>query len=142
MSESSTKRPPHNPPAEPARTVAAAAAATEAAPAALAVPRVQAVFTARGNPAAMPDPRAFFDAFAHGAEAYADEMAGLLQTGLATATDTAKAMLGAKTLTEALEINAGFVRKSLDTMLTGSVRLTDITARMAEESLRPLMPAR
>jgi hypothetical protein len=90
----------------------------------------------------MPHPVAFFDAFAHGAEAYADEMAGLFQTGFATATDTAKAMLGAKTLTEAFEINAGFVRKSLDTMLTGSVRLTDITARLADDALRPLMPAR
>jgi hypothetical protein len=90
----------------------------------------------------MPDPVALFDAFAHGAEAYADEMAGLMQTGFAAATDAAKAMLGAKTLTEAFEINAGFVEKSLNTMLTGSVRLTDITARLAEESLRPPMPAR
>jgi phasin family protein len=90
----------------------------------------------------MPDPVALFDAFAHGAEAYADEMAGLMQTGLATATDTAQAMLAAKTLTEAFEINAGFVRKSLDTMLAGSFRLTDITARLAEDTLQPLMPAR
>jgi hypothetical protein len=90
----------------------------------------------------MPSPIAVFDAVAHGAEAYADEMAGLLQTGFANATDTANAMLGAKTWTEAFEINAGFVRKSLDTMLAGSIRLTDIAARAAEESLRRLMPAR
>jgi phasin family protein len=90
----------------------------------------------------MPDPVALFDAFTHGAEAFADEMAALMQAGFATATDTAKAMLAAKTLTEAFEINAGFVRKSLDTMLTGSARLTDITARLAEESLQPLMPGR
>jgi hypothetical protein len=90
----------------------------------------------------MPDPIALFDALAHGAEAFAEEVAGLVQTGFATAADTATAMLAARTLTEAFDINAGFVRKSLDTMLAGSVRLTGITARLAEESLQPLMPAR
>ncbi|HEY1797955.1 MAG TPA: phasin family protein [Stellaceae bacterium] len=111
-------------------------------PAALPAPRDQPASAPVRNPAALPDPIALFDAFAHGAEAYADEMAGLMQTGLATATDTAKAMLGARTLTEAFEINAGFVRKSLDAMLQGSIRLTGITARLAAQSLHPLMPAR
>lgn len=145
MSESSTKRPPHNPPAPPPRAPAAAAAAVppaaEKVPAALPVPHPAPPIVRTVIPAAMPDSAAFFNAFAHGAEAYADEFAGLLQTGFATATDTAKAMLGAKTLTEAFEINAGFVRKSLDTMLTASVRLTEIAARMAEESLAPLAHA-
>ena len=90
----------------------------------------------------MPSPIALFDAFAHGAEAFADEIAGLAQTGVANATETAKAMLGAKTLTEAFAINAGFFQKSFDTMLSGSLRLSDITARLAEETLQPLMPAR
>jgi hypothetical protein len=142
MSESSSKRPPQTPAAAPPRPAAAAPQTTDPAPAALPVPRPQPAFARTGNPVAMPDPAALFDAFAHGAEAYADEMAGLMQTGFATATDTAKAMLGAKTLTEAFEINAGFVRKSLDTMLTSSVRLTDITARLAGDALQPLMPAR
>lgn len=143
MSESSSKRPPHAPVAEPPRAeVKPAVAVIEAAPPAPALPRPQPASAGKGNPAAMPSPVALFDAFAHGAEAFADEMAGLVQTSFATATDTAKAMLGAKTLTEAFEINAGFVQKSLDTMLSGSVRLTGITARLAEESLQPLMPAR
>jgi phasin family protein len=119
-----------------------AAAAIEAAPAAPALPPPQPALARTGNLAAMPSPVALFDAFAHGAEAYADEMAGLAQTGFANATDTAKAMLGAKTLTEAFEINAGFFRKSLDTILSGSMRLSDIAARLTEETLQPLMPAR
>jgi hypothetical protein len=140
MSESSTKRPPHTPATGSARTGDAAAAATEAASAAVPAPPAQPLPGA-ANPLPMPNPVALADVFAHGAEAYADEMAELMQTGFATATDTAKAMLGAKTLTEAFEINAGFVRKSLDTIVASSIRLTDITARLAEGSLKPLMPA-
>lgn len=142
MVESSSKRP--TPPAaaplpQPAATAIVAA---EAATAAIPPPQSPPVLPPQRIPAAVPDPVAVFDAFARGAEAYADEMAGLVQSGFAAATDTARAMLGAKTLTETFEINAGFVRKSLDTMLAGSIRLGDITARLAEDSLRPLMPAR
>lgn len=143
MAESSSKRPPHTPVADTPRPIPTpAVAASDPAPAAPPAPRPQPVVARKGNPAAMPSPVALFDAFAHGAEAFADEMTGLAQTGFANATETAKAMLGAKTLTEAFEINAGFFRKSLDTMLSGSMRLSDITARLAEETLRPLMPAR
>jgi phasin family protein len=153
MPESSSKRPPQPALVPPPRPAATAIAAAEAATAALPPPAPEPVLARKLLPpaiepvparkgTAMPDPVALFDAFAHGAEAYADEMAGLLQAGFATATDTAKAMLAAKTLTEAFEINAGFIRKSLDTMLAGSVRLTDITTRLAAESLQPLIPAR
>jgi hypothetical protein len=151
MSESSSKRPPLAPVAEAPRPTAAPLAprptaappaVTAPVPAAPPVPRPQPVFARKGNPTAMPGPVALFDAFAHGAEAFADEMAGLAQTGFANAAETAKAMFGAKSFTEAFEINAGFVQKSLDTMLTGSLRLTDITARLAEEALQPLMPGR
>ncbi len=131
-----------NPPAMPRPLPMPAAAAIAPTPVALPPLQPQPALARKGNPTAMPDSVALFDAFAHGAEAFADEMAGLAQTGFANAAETAKAMLGAKTLTEAFEINAGFVRKSLDTMLTGSVRLAEITARLAEKTLQPLMPAR
>ena len=142
MSDSSSKRPPRGPLAEAPRPEGKpATAAIEAAPEKPALPKPQPQPDRTGNPTLMPDPVALFDAFAHGAEAFADEMAGLVQTSFTTATDTAKAMLGARTLTEAFEINAGFIEKSLDTMLTGSVRLTDITTRFATETLRPRIPA-
>lgn len=140
MSESSSKRPANAPVAEPLRPEGKrAATAIETVLAAPALPPAQPAPAAAGNPAATPGPVALFDAFAHGAEAFADGMADLAQTSLANATDTASAMLRARTLTEAFEINAGFFRKSFDTMLTGSMRFTDITARFAEATLQPLM---
>ena len=49
-------------------------------------------------------------------------------------------MIGVKTLSDAIQVNTGLLRKSYETMLAGSVRLTEIGARFATDALRPLSP--
>ena len=113
--------PPAPPPPAPAKTVAA-----KAAPA----PFEAELF------AAFSDSQA---AFARGAEALADEVAALVRTGLANATESATAMLGARTLTDAIEANLGFARKSLDTALAGTVKVTEIGFKTASDAIHPLV---
>jgi phasin family protein len=144
MSESKSKHPfqraiPTK--AEPAETMTRPAApiveSTVAAVARMALPRQE-------NPFAVPDVFALFDAaqtvFARCAEALADEMAGLARSGLATVAETTTAMLGVKTLSDAIEVNEGFFRKSFDTLLAESARLSEIGARLAAEAMQPLTP--
>ncbi|HEX3883068.1 MAG TPA: phasin family protein [Stellaceae bacterium] len=136
MRESSSKRLPNIPAADPWRAEepipVPAAEELAAAPAPISGPPLPPPEIPRASSLG---PLTFFDAFAHGAEAVADEMAGLTRSGFSTMMEMTEAMLGAKTLDEAVAIHAGFVRKSFDTMLSGSVRLTDIAARLAADAM-------
>jgi phasin family protein len=78
-------------------------------------------------------------AVARGLEAITVEMTGLARAGIAAATEAATAMLSAKTLPDAIEINAGFARRSLDTLLGSSAALSEIGVRLATESTRPIL---
>lgn len=140
MSENRSRRPPN-------RAIVEAAEAAENAPqgdaetaAAAAAPRLPAP-TAK-SPVAYPDVFTLFDAartaFVHGAGAVADELAATARSEMAAAAEAASAMLGAKTLGDAIGVNAGFARKCLDAMLAGSVRLTEIGTRFAAEASQPL----
>lgn len=136
MNESPSKRPSQIPTAEPRRVAQPAPSPAVEKAAALPAPMPEPALPPPEIPAVSGiGPLAFFDAFAHGAEAVADEMAGLTRSGFSTVMETAEAMLGAKTLDEAVAIHAGFVRKSLDTMLSGSLRLTDIATRLAANAM-------
>jgi hypothetical protein len=78
-------------------------------------------------------------AMARGFEAVALEMTGLARSGIATAGDSATALLGAKTLADAMEAQIGFARRSIDTLIGGTARLTEIGVRLANETTRPIL---
>ena len=74
-----------------------------------------------------------------GAEALADEMSGLIRAGIATTTASAAALLGVKTLTEAIEIQTDFARRGVDTMLAGATKVSGIGAKFAADAFKPLL---
>jgi hypothetical protein len=76
---------------------------------------------------------------ARGMEAVALEAAALARSGFAAAADTATAMLGACTLADAIEMQAGFARRSIDVALDGSARLSEIALKTATEASRPIL---
>jgi hypothetical protein len=78
-------------------------------------------------------------ALARGFAEIAVEMTGITQSGIAAATDAATAMLGVRTLAEAVEINAGLIRHRADAMIEGSVRLSEIGVKAVSEASRPLL---
>jgi hypothetical protein len=73
-------------------------------------------------------------ALARGLEALSVEMAGLALSGIDTAARTATKMLGIKTLSDAIEVNAGFTCSSLDALVGGSAKLSEFGAKLASET--------
>ena len=78
-------------------------------------------------------------ALAQGLEALSVEMAGLALSGIDTAARTATKMLGIKTLSDAIEVNAGFTCSSLDALVGGSVKLSELGAKLAAETSQPIL---
>ena len=137
---------PVNPPEAAIAPAIAPAVDTETAPAALAT--ASAVETkveadVERHEAAAEDALAAFaeaqTALARGAEQIAVELAGMTRTGLAATADAAIALLGAKTFAEAVEINAGLARRSFDTMLEGSAKVSEIAVKSVADASRPLL---
>ena len=145
MNESRAKRPPqqHAPATPPQPAAAEAPTVVTAAPPVVAEP-------GRTMPPPKPagagciDPFAAFDAaraaFAGGAVAVADEMASLMRFGIDGATDAATGLLAAKTLDDAFAVNAGLASRNVDAALARSLRLTEISTRLATEAWEKLMP--
>jgi hypothetical protein len=77
-------------------------------------------------------------ALARGLEALSAEMAGLALSGIDTAARAASKMLGVKTLSDAIEVNAGFTRSSFDALVGGSARLSELGVKLATETSQPL----
>jgi hypothetical protein len=69
----------------------------------------------------------------------AADWAGLTQAGVAAGADAAVALLGAKTITEAVDIQAGLARRGIDAAIAGAVRLSDIGIRTAGDAARPIL---
>jgi hypothetical protein len=78
-------------------------------------------------------------ALAQGLEALSVEMAGLALSGIETAARTATKMLGIKTLSDAIEVNAGFTCSSLDALVGGSAKLSELGAKLASETSQPIL---
>jgi hypothetical protein len=78
-------------------------------------------------------------ALASGVKALALEMSGMAHANLTAAGDSATAMIGARSFADAVEIQLGFARRSLDSLLAGSARLSDIGARFASDASRPIV---
>lgn len=78
-------------------------------------------------------------AVARGFGAIATETAALVRSGISAAADAGSAMLDARTFAEAIEVQAGFARRSIDAALDGSARLSEIAAKTAAEASRPIL---
>jgi hypothetical protein len=78
-------------------------------------------------------------ALARGFEAFAVEATALGRAGAAAASDAALALLGAKTLAEAVEINAILARREVDALVAGGARLSEIGVTAWSEASRPLL---
>jgi hypothetical protein len=77
-------------------------------------------------------------AFARGFDALSAEMAGLALSSMDAATRTATKMLGIKTLSDAIEVNAGFTCNSLDALVGGSARLSELGMKLAADASEAL----
>jgi hypothetical protein len=78
-------------------------------------------------------------AAARGAEAMLGEMTTFVRSELAAATEGATALLGAKTFSEAFEVNLGYARRSFDALVGSSAKLSEIGAKTASDASRPIL---
>jgi hypothetical protein len=78
-------------------------------------------------------------AVARGLEALTAEMTGLAISGMDMAARTATGMLGVKTLSDAMEVNAGFTRNSFDRLVGGSAKLSELGVKLATEASQPIL---
>ena len=137
--------------ATPSDTVPSIASEAPAAPQAVAAPR----FVVR-QPVPAPEPESVESvaaaadhvwdaltevqaAFARGFAEAAIEMTGMTRSGVAAAADAAVAMLGVRTLAEAVEINTGLARRGADAVIEGSARLSEIGVAAMTEATRPIL---
>jgi hypothetical protein len=77
-------------------------------------------------------------ALARGLEALSAEMAGLALSGMNVLASTATKLLAVKTLSDAIEVNAGFTRSSFETLVGGSAKLSELGVKLAAETSQPL----
>lgn len=78
-------------------------------------------------------------AMARGLEALGAELAGLALSGFDVAARTATDMLAVRTLCDAIEVNAGFTRSSLNALVGGSAKLSELGAKLAAEASQPIL---
>jgi hypothetical protein len=78
-------------------------------------------------------------AVARGLEALSAELAGLALSGIDAAARTATDMLAVKTLSDAIEVNAGFTRSSFDALVGGSAKLSELGTKLAAEASQPIL---
>jgi hypothetical protein len=77
-------------------------------------------------------------ALARGLEALSAEMAGMALSGMNVLARTATKMLAVKTLSDAIEVNAGFTCSSFETLVGGSAKLSELGVKLAAETSQPL----
>jgi hypothetical protein len=78
-------------------------------------------------------------ALARGLEALTAEMAGLALSGIDTAARAAIKMLSVKTLSDAIDVNAGFASSSLGAFVSGSAKISELGVRVAAETSKPFL---
>ena len=76
---------------------------------------------------------------ARGFEEVADHLSGMTRSGIAAASDAAIALVAARTFAEAVEINAGLARRTIDAMIEGSTKLSAIGVRAVNDATRPIL---
>jgi len=76
---------------------------------------------------------------ARGLENLSAEAAGLARRSIDTAARGATEMLGIKTLSDAIEVNLGVACRSFETLLAGSVRLSELGVKLATDAVAPIL---
>ncbi len=76
--------------------------------------------------------------FAKGAENVGKTWMGLTQEAMEEAAQTAKALLGAKTLREAVDLQSGFAKANFDKFVAEGTKLSELTVKVANEAFAPL----
>jgi len=74
-----------------------------------------------------------------GLEDIVGEVTARTRSGITAAADAAVALLGVKTFSEAVEINATLARRGLDAMIEGTARLSEIGVKAVTEASRPVL---
>ena len=77
-------------------------------------------------------------ALARGLEALSAEMAGLALSSIDVLARAATKLLAVKTFSDAIEVNAGFTCSSLETLVGGSAKLSELGVKLAAETSQPL----
>jgi hypothetical protein len=95
-----------------------------------------AVESAKDSWAALAEAQA---ALARGFEEIAVEIGGMTQASLRAASDAAIALVGARTFSEAVEINARLARRGVDAVIEGSAKLSEIGVKAVGEASRPMV---
>ena len=78
-------------------------------------------------------------AAARGFEALVGEINTFTRSEIAAATDGATAMLGVKTLAEAVEVTLGYARRSFDALIGSTAKLSEIGVKTAADASRPIV---
>ena len=78
-------------------------------------------------------------AAARGFEALVGEINTLTRSEIAAATASTTAMLGVKTLSEAVEVNLGYARRSFDALIGSTAKLSEIGVKTAADASRPIV---
>ena len=78
-------------------------------------------------------------AAARGFEALVGEINTLTRSEIAAVADSATAMLGAKTLADAVEVNLGYARRSFDALIGSTAKLSEIGVKAAADASRPIL---
>jgi len=76
-------------------------------------------------------------ALSEGLEAIGKELMGYARTSLETASQTASALLGAKTFEEVVQLQTDLAKSNLETLLQGSAKLSELGVSVANEALAP-----
>lgn len=78
-------------------------------------------------------------ALARGLEILSTEIAGLALAGVDAASRAATDALSVKTIADAVEVNAGFTRRSFDSLMVGAAKLSEVGLKVAAEAWHPLL---
>jgi phasin family protein len=77
-------------------------------------------------------------ALSEGIQAMSQEIISYARSSFETASHTATALLGAKTLDEVIQLNSDLAKANLETMLARSAKLSEMGVSLASEALAPL----
>jgi hypothetical protein len=72
-------------------------------------------------------------------EEIAVEVTGMTRSGFAAAADATVALFGAKSFSQAIEINAALARHGVDAMIEGSAKLSEIGGKAVRDASRPIL---
>ena len=76
--------------------------------------------------------------FFHGFEELARTVVGLTQAQVESSMTTAKALIGAKTLTEFTDLQNAFTKSTFDTAVSEATHLSELAIKITNEAIEPI----